>query len=78
MICDWTGGGLMRVAAKAFHFEITKPGVDRVAQRRRWLRRPLNAEHALVLRLAGEPVGFLACCGPLCRCPDRRAVDRLA
>jgi hypothetical protein len=51
----------MRVAAKAFHFEITKPGVDRVAQRRRWLRRTLKAEHALVSRLAGEPVGVLAC-----------------
>jgi len=30
---------LMRVAAKAFDFEIAKPGVDRVAQRWRWLRR---------------------------------------
>jgi hypothetical protein len=52
----------MRVAAKAFHFEIAKPGVDRVAQRSRWLSRTLKAEHALVPRLDSEPVGFLASC----------------
>ena len=57
---DVEGNGLMRVAAKAFHFQIAEPGIDRVAQRRRWLRRTLKAEHALVPRLAGEPVGFLA------------------
>jgi dodecin len=34
--------GLMRVAAKAFHFEIAISRVDRVAQRRRWLRRSLT------------------------------------
>ena len=50
--------GLVRTAAKAFDFEIAKPGVDRIAQRR--LRRSLKAKHALVLRLDGEPVGFLA------------------
>src|SRR6476660_9313212 len=55
---DVEGNGLMRVAAKAFHFEIAKPGVDRVAQRRRWLSRTLKAEHALVPRLDSEPVGF--------------------
>jgi hypothetical protein len=48
----------MGVAAKAFHFEIAKPGVDRIAQRRR-RRRTLKAEHALVPRLDGEPVGSL-------------------
>ena len=32
---DVEGNGLVRVAAKAFHFEIAKPGVDRVTQRRR-------------------------------------------
>ena len=32
--------GLMRVAAKALHFEVTKPGIERVAQRRRRLRGP--------------------------------------
>ena len=54
---DVEGNGLMRVAAKAFHFEIAKPGVDRVTQRRRWLRRTLKAEHALIPRLAGQTVG---------------------
>ena len=73
---DVEGNGLMRVAAKAFHFEITIPGIDRVAQRRRWLRRTLKAKHALIPRLDGEPVGFLACFRrPLCRRPDRCAVN---
>src|SRR5258705_9577589 len=63
---------LMRVAAKAFHFEIAEPRIDRVAQRGRWLRRTLKAEHALVPRLAGEPVSLLAGFRrPLCRRPDR-------
>src|SRR5258708_33739891 len=52
---DVEGNRLMRVAAKATDFEIAKPGVDRVTQRGRWLRRPLKAEHALVPRLAAEP-----------------------
>jgi hypothetical protein len=56
---DVEGNGLMGVAAKAFHFEMAKPGVDRIAQRRRRLRRTLKAEHALVPRLDGEPVGSL-------------------
>ena len=43
--------GLMRVAAKAVHFEISEPGVDRVAERGRWLRRTLKAKYALVPRL---------------------------
>jgi hypothetical protein len=76
---DVEGNGLMRVAAKPFHFEIAKPDVDRVAQRRRWLRRALKAEHARVPRLGGEPVGFLArfrC--PVCCRPSRCAVDGLA
>jgi hypothetical protein len=69
----------MRVAAKAFHFKIAKPGVERIAQRRRWLRRSLIAEHALVPRLDGELVGLLAGFRrPLRRRPDRRAVDRLS
>ena len=29
--CTHEGNGLMRVAAKAFHFEIAEPGFDRVA-----------------------------------------------
>jgi hypothetical protein len=69
----------MRVAAKAFHFEIAKPGVDRIAERGRWLRRTLKAQHALVPRLDGELVGFPACFRrPLCRCPHRCAVNSFA
>jgi hypothetical protein len=76
---DFQRNGLVRVAAQAFHFEIAKPGVDCVAQRRRRLRRTLKAQHALVPRLAGEPVGFLACFGrSLCRRPDGCAVNGLA
>ena len=76
---DVEGNGLMRVAAKAFHFEIAEPGIDRVAERGRWLRRTLKAEHARVPRLDGEPVGLLARFGgALCRRPNRCAVDRLA
>ncbi len=59
---DVEGNGLMRVASKAFHFEIAKPGVDRIAERRRWLRRTLKTEYARVP----------------CRDPNGRAVDRLA
>jgi hypothetical protein len=45
---DVEGNGLVCVAAKAFHFEVAVPGVERVAQRGRWMRRTLEAEHALV------------------------------
>lgn len=39
----------------------------------------LKAEHPLIPRLEGQPVGFLARLGcPLRRGPDRRAVDALA
>jgi hypothetical protein len=57
---DVEGDGLMRVAAKAADFEITKTGIDRVAQRRRWLRRSVERQHALGPCLAGELVGLLA------------------
>jgi hypothetical protein len=67
------------VAAQAFHFEIAVPGVDRVTERGRRLGRSLKAEHALVPCLAGQTIGFLAgFCRPLCRCPDRSAVNGLA
>ena len=76
---DTEGNGLMRVTAKAFHFQICKPGVDRVAQRGRWLRRPLKAEHALVPRLDGEPVGIFAGLRCLFRgSPNGHAVNRFA
>ena len=71
--------GLMRVAAKAFHFEIAITGIEGIAERRRWLSRTLKAEQALVPRLTGEPVSLLAAFRrPLCRCPDRCAVNDLA
>ena len=54
------GNGLVRVAAKAFHFEIAITRVEGIAERGRWLRRTLKAEHALVPRLDGEP-GRLPC-----------------
>ena len=57
--------GLMRVAAKAFHFEIAKPRIERVAKRRRWLRRTLKAEHALVPSLDGSRSASLRACAPV-------------
>jgi hypothetical protein len=36
--------GLMRVAAKAPDFEIAVPGVERIAERGRWLGRTLEAD----------------------------------
>jgi hypothetical protein len=67
---------LMRVAAKAFHFELAKTGVDRVAQRGRWLRRSLKAEHAFVPSVACQTVCLLAGFrGALRGGPDRRAVN---
>ena len=76
---DVEGNGLMRVAAKAFHFEIAIAHMEGITQRGRWLRRTLKAQHPLVPRLNGEPVGLLACFRrPLCRRPDRSAVNGLA
>ena len=70
---------MMRVTAKAFHFEIAVPGIERVTERGRWLRRSLKAEHALVPRLDREPVGLFARFRrPPCRRPNGRAVDGLA
>ena len=76
---DVEGNGLVRVAAKAFHFEIVVTGIDRVAQCRRWLRRALEAEHAFIPRLYSEPVGgFAGFRCPLCRRPHRSAVKGVA
>jgi hypothetical protein len=62
----------MGVAAKASDFEIAISGIECIAQRWRWLRGTLEAEHALVPRLNGKPVGFLAGFRrPLCRRPNR-------
>jgi hypothetical protein len=50
-----------------------------VAERGRWLRRTLKAEHACVPCSDGEPVGFLAgVLRSLCRRPDGCAVNPLA
>src|SRR6267142_1673006 len=57
---DVEGNGLVRVATKAFHFEIAKPGVDRVAQRRRWLCRSLKPEHALIPCLTSRSASLRA------------------
>jgi hypothetical protein len=76
---DVEGDGLVRTAAKAFDFEIAEPGIERIAECGRRLRRSLKAEHALIPRLDGQLVGFLACFRrPLCRCAHRCAVDGLS
>jgi len=75
---DVERNGLMRVAAKAFHFEIAVSGIECIAECGRWLRRTLKTEHALVPRRAREAIGFLArFCRPLSRRPDRAAVTAL-
>src|SRR4051794_32069183 len=51
--------GRMRVAAKTAHFKIAVAGIEGIAKRGRRLGRPPEAEHALVPRLAGQPIGFL-------------------
>jgi hypothetical protein len=56
---DVDGNSLIRVAAKAFHFEVAVTSVESIAERRRRLRRPLKTEHSFVPRLDGKPVGGL-------------------
>src|SRR4051812_14168926 len=76
---DVEGNSLMRVAAEAFHFEIAIPGVDRVAERGRWLRRALKAEHAHVPSAACNLISRAPSAGGFFRCgPDGRAIDRLS
>ena len=71
--------GLVRVAAKAADFEVEVARVERVAERRRRLRRTVITEHALVPSFAGKAVGFLAGSGgSLCRDPDGGAEHALA
>jgi hypothetical protein len=43
---DVEGNGLVRVAAKAFHFEVAVPGIERVTERGLWLRRTLRRANA--------------------------------
>src|SRR5438128_1020640 len=48
---DVEGNRLVRVAAEAADCKIAVSGIECVAQCRRWLRRTLEAEHALVPRI---------------------------
>jgi hypothetical protein len=52
--------GLVSVASEAPNFEIEVTGVQRVTQCRRRLRGTTEAEHALGLCVAREPIGFPA------------------
>src|SRR5262249_42936660 len=52
--------GLVRVALKTADLEVAVAGVKGIAERWRRLRRALEAEHALIRRLDGGPVGVLA------------------
>jgi len=71
--------GLVRVAAEAPHFEMEVTSIQRVAQCRRWLRRPTEAEHALVPYFAREPIGLLAgFLGTRCGRTNWCAVNRMA
>jgi hypothetical protein len=65
----------MRVAAQAFHFEVAKPGVDRVAHGGRWLRRSLKC-----LFHASQASGRLPCVLPLpaLPLPGLSAIDSVA
>ena len=76
---DVESNGLVRVTAKAFHFEIAVTRVERIAERGRWLRRSLKAENALIPSLAGQTVGGLARLRCLFRgSPNRRTIDALS
>ena len=65
---------LRGLAAEALHLEVAIAGVQRIAEGRGGLGRPLKGEHAGVPRLAGRGVGrqpgFLS---PLGQVPDRGA-----
>jgi len=58
---DVEGNGLMRVAAKAFHFEMAIAFIDSSPSVGDGLCRTLKAQHTVVPSLAGEPVGYRAC-----------------
>lgn len=63
--------GLVGVAAKAFYFEVSVPGVEGISESWRWLSWPLESKHPLVPGFTGKPVGHLARLRrPLGRCPD--------
>jgi hypothetical protein len=71
--------GLVGAAAEALDFKVPVAGVERISQRRRWLGRPLESEHALVPGLAGELVGIPPRLGGLLSsCAHGGAIDRLS
>ena len=69
---------LMGIAAETTDFKITVFGIERIAERGRWLRwSSLEREHAFILCLTGQPIGFPArFIGALGGSADRRAIDR--
>jgi hypothetical protein len=70
---------LVGIAAEAADLEIKISGVERVAERRRRLRRALKPKHALIPGYAGEPVGVLArLFRAFRRGADRTAIDGLS
>jgi hypothetical protein len=76
---DVQGDGLMRIAAEAANLQVAVPGIQGIAEHRRWLRRSLIAEHAFVPSLAGEPVRLFARFLGSLRChTDRDAVEVFA
>ena len=73
--CD----SLVGLAAEALHLEVSVAGVERVAERRGRLGRPLEGEHAGVPRLAGQYVGIPSNIGStLGQMPDHRPEPVLA
>jgi hypothetical protein len=50
----------MVIAAKALHLEISKPSIQRVCHRGRWLGRAIEGKHARVPCLTEKPVGSFA------------------
>jgi hypothetical protein len=51
---------LVCIAAETADFEVAVTSIECIAQHGRWLRRTIEAKHALIPRLAGEPIGDLA------------------
>jgi hypothetical protein len=71
--------GLMGIAAEAADLKLGVAGVEGVAERRRWLRRALEGEHALGPGITGEFVGLLARFSGALSChSDRGAVQPVA
>jgi hypothetical protein len=70
---------LMRVAAETANLKVEVSCIECIRHRRRWLRRALIAEHALIPCFAGESISKLTrFSGALRRGADRTAVYGLA